>query len=68
MLDEYLSCALKEMSSAMAAPARGSAMKSASRDAKTRTAAEMKEAVDQVILATSKRARKMLDQYANKSL
>lgn len=34
--------------------------KIASRDAKTRTAAEMKEAVDQVILATSKRARKML--------
>ncbi|MGC2236057.1 MAG: hypothetical protein WA584_07840 [Pyrinomonadaceae bacterium] len=34
--------------------------KIASRDAKTRTATEMKEAVDQVILATSKRARKML--------
>jgi len=34
--------------------------KIASRDAKTRTAAEMKEAVDAVILATSKRARKLL--------
>lgn len=34
--------------------------KIASRDAKTRTAAEMKVAVDQVILATSKRARKLL--------
>jgi len=34
--------------------------KIASRDAKTRTAAEMKEAVDAVIIATSKRARKML--------
>jgi len=34
--------------------------KIASRDAKTRTAAEMKEAIDQVILATSKRARKLL--------
>lgn len=34
--------------------------KIASRDAKTRTAAEMKEAVDQVIIATSKRARKLL--------
>lgn len=34
--------------------------KIASRDAKTRTADEMKEAVDAVILATSKRARKML--------
>lgn len=32
----------------------------ASRDAKTRTAAEMKEAVDAVIIATSKRARKLL--------
>lgn len=34
--------------------------KIASRDAKTRTAAEMKEAVDAVIIATSKRARKLL--------
>jgi hypothetical protein len=34
--------------------------KIASRDAKTRTAAEMKEAVDAVIVATSKRARKLL--------
>lgn len=34
--------------------------KIASRDAKTRTAAEMKEAVDNVIIATSKRARKLL--------
>lgn len=34
--------------------------KIASFDAKTRTAAEMKEAVDAVILATSKRARKLL--------
>ena len=34
--------------------------KIASRDAKTRTPAEMKEAVDAVILATSKRARKLL--------
>jgi len=34
--------------------------KIASRDTKTRTAAEMKEAVDAVIIATSKRARKML--------
>lgn len=34
--------------------------KIASREAKTRTTAEMKEAVDAVILATSKRARKML--------
>lgn len=32
----------------------------ASRDAKTRTSAEMKEAVDAVIIATSKRARKLL--------
>jgi hypothetical protein len=32
----------------------------ASRDAKTRTATEMKEAVDAVIIATSKRARKLL--------
>jgi hypothetical protein len=34
--------------------------KIASRDAKTRTTAEMKEAVDAVIIATSKRARKLL--------
>jgi hypothetical protein len=34
--------------------------KIASRDAKTRTSAEMKEAVDAVIIATSKRARKLL--------
>ena len=34
--------------------------KIASRDAKVRTPAEMKEAVDAVIIATSKRARKML--------
>ena len=34
--------------------------KIANRDAKTRTAAEMKEAVDQVILATSKRTRKLM--------
>lgn len=34
--------------------------KIASRDAKTRTAAEMKEAVDAVIIATSKRARRLL--------
>ena len=34
--------------------------KIASRDAKTRSAAEMKEAVDAVIIATSKRARKLL--------
>jgi hypothetical protein len=34
--------------------------KIASRDAKARTPAEMKEAVDAVILATSKRARKLL--------
>lgn len=34
--------------------------KIASRDAKTRTSAEMKEAVDNVIIATSKRARKLL--------
>lgn len=34
--------------------------KIASRDAKTRTATEMKEAVDAVIIATSKRARKLL--------
>lgn len=34
--------------------------KIASREAKTRTAAEMKEAVDAVIIATSKRARKLL--------
>jgi hypothetical protein len=34
--------------------------KIASRDAKTRTAAEMKDAVDAVIIATSKRARKLL--------
>jgi hypothetical protein len=34
--------------------------KIASRDAKTRTAAEMKEAVDAVLIATSKRARKLL--------
>lgn len=34
--------------------------KIASRDAKQRTSAEMKEAVDQVIIATSKRARKLL--------
>lgn len=34
--------------------------KIASRDAKTRTPAEMKEAVDAVIIATSKRARKLL--------
>lgn len=34
--------------------------KIASRDAKQRTPAEMKEAVDQVIIATSKRARKLL--------
>ena len=34
--------------------------KIASRDAKTRTAAEMKEAVGAVIIATSKRARKLL--------
>lgn len=34
--------------------------KIASRDAKTRTTTEMKEAVDAVIIATSKRARKLL--------
>lgn len=34
--------------------------KIASRDAKTRTSAEMKEAVDAVIIATSKRARRLL--------
>ena len=34
--------------------------KIASRDAKQRTPAEMKEAVDAVIIATSKRARKLL--------
>ena len=34
--------------------------KIASRDAKTRTSAEMKEAVDAVLIATSKRARKLL--------
>jgi hypothetical protein len=34
--------------------------KIANRDAKTRTAAQMKEAVDQVILATSKRTRKLM--------
>ncbi|HLM59503.1 MAG TPA: hypothetical protein VK308_01745 [Pyrinomonadaceae bacterium] len=34
--------------------------KIASRDAKTRTAAEMKEAVDAVLIATSKRSRKLL--------
>jgi hypothetical protein len=34
--------------------------KIASRDVKTRTAAEMKEAVDAVLIATSKRARKLL--------
>lgn len=34
--------------------------KIASRDAKTRTTAEMKEAVDAVLIATSKRARKLL--------
>lgn len=34
--------------------------KIASRDAKTRTSAEMREAVDAVIIATSKRARKLL--------
>jgi hypothetical protein len=34
--------------------------KIASKDAKTRTTAEMKEAVDAVIIATSKRARKLL--------
>lgn len=34
--------------------------KIASRDAKTRTSAEMKDAVDAVIIATSKRARKLL--------
>lgn len=34
--------------------------KIASRDAKTRTAAEMKEAVDAVLIATSKRARRLL--------
>jgi hypothetical protein len=34
--------------------------KIASRDAKTRTSAEMKEAVDAVLIATSKRARRLL--------
>lgn len=34
--------------------------KIASREAKTRTAAEMKEAIDAVIITTSKRARKLL--------